>query len=83
MIRYLAKRALWSVVILFGVCAATFAMNNLVPGDPVLMMAGRNATKEIREQIRRDYALYRPVYVQFGLYVARLAEGDLGRSYRR
>jgi len=83
MIRYLAKRALWSVVILFGVCAATFAMNNLVPGDPVLMMAGRNATKEIREQIRRDYALDKPVYVQFGLYLARLAEGDLGRSYRR
>ena len=83
MIRYLAKRALWSMVVLIGVCAATFTMNNLVPGDPVLMMAGRNATKEMRDQIRRDYALDQPVYVQFGLYMARLAEGDLGRSYRR
>jgi len=82
-IRYLAKRALWSMVVLIGVCAATFTMNNLVPGDPVLMMAGRNATKEMRDQIRRDYALDQPVYVQFGLYMARLAEGDLGRSYRR
>ena len=70
-------------MILIGVSAVTFAMLFVMPADPAAMIAGRSATAEMRAKIRSDYALDRPLYVQYGLYMSRLAEGDLGRSYRR
>jgi len=83
MIRYLARRLAASVMILIGVSAITFAMLFVMPADPAAMIAGRSATAEMREKIRSDYALDRPLYVQYGLYMSRLAQGDLGRSFRR
>jgi peptide/nickel transport system permease protein len=83
MIRYLAKRLLWSVAILFGVSIITFALNNLVPSDPVAMIAARSATKEDRDRLRQQLGLDQPVAVQYGRYMGKLLQGDLGRSYKR
>jgi peptide/nickel transport system permease protein len=83
MIRYLAKRLLWSVAILFGVSVITFALNNLVPSDPVTMIAARSATKEDRDRLRQQLGLDQPVVVQYGRYMGKLLQGDLGRSYKR
>ncbi len=83
MIRYLAKRAAWSLLILIGVSAITFAINFVIPSDPVAMIAGRNATAEAREQIRHQLGLDQPVILQYGQYMERLVQGDLGRSYKR
>jgi peptide/nickel transport system permease protein len=82
-IRYLVKRVLWSIVILIGVSMITFALNNIVPGDPVAMRAGRNATKEMRDDIRQRMMLDRPLVVQYGAYMGRLLQGDMDRSYKR
>jgi peptide/nickel transport system permease protein len=83
MIRYLAKRLLWSVAILLGVSIITFALNNLVPSDPVAMIAARSATKEDRDRLRQQLGLDQPVAVQYGRYRGKLLQGDLGRSYKR
>ncbi|MGE0119538.1 MAG: ABC transporter permease [Dongiaceae bacterium] len=83
MIRYLAKRLLWSAAILLGVSVITFALNNLVPSDPVAMIAARSATKEDRDRLRQQLGLDQPVAVQYGRYMGKLLQGDLGRSYKR
>jgi peptide/nickel transport system permease protein len=80
-LRYLALRLLQSAGILLGVAAVTFALLFLVPADPARQIAGRSATREAVESVRHELGLDRPLYAQFGTYLAHLAEGDLGRSY--
>lgn len=83
MIRYLTRRLAAAVLILVGVSATTFALNNIVPGDPVALYASRSATKEDRDRLREELGLGRPVVVQYALYMGRLAQGNLGRSLKR
>jgi peptide/nickel transport system permease protein len=80
-IRFLGRRLGAAGVILVGITLVTFCLIFLIPADPVSMIAGRNATAETREQIRHQLGLDRPLPVQYGSYVARLVQGDLGRSY--
>ena len=81
MARFLLSRLAQSVFILIGVTMITFALAFLVPADPVRMIAGRNATPTVVENIRHQLGLDRPIPLQYASYVARLAQGDLGRSY--
>jgi peptide/nickel transport system permease protein len=83
MMRYLAKRIAASILILLGVTVVTFGLTFLMPADPVAMIAGRNSTAEIRQSIRQQLGLDRPLVVQYASYVTRLAQGDFGRSYAR
>jgi peptide/nickel transport system permease protein len=55
----------------------------MIPADPVALIAGRNSTPEIREQIRHQLGLDRPLFEQYTRYVTNLAKGDFGRSYAR
>ena len=81
MVRFLLSRLAQSVFILIGVTMITFALAFLVPADPVRMIAGRNATPTVVENIRHQLGLDRPVPMQYATYLARLVQGDLGRSY--
>jgi len=81
MLRYLFRRLAASLLILLGVTAVTFSLTFLIPADPVRMIAGRNATAQTVESIRHQLGLDRPLIEQYASYVARLAQGDLGRSY--
>jgi peptide/nickel transport system permease protein len=83
MLPYLARRLSASFLILIGVSIVTFGLIFIIPADPVAMIAGRNATAEVREQIRIQLGLDRPIYVQYWTYVSKLAVGDLGISYAR
>ncbi len=83
MLTYLAKRLVTSVFILLGVTLVTFCMTFLIPADPVAMIAGRNSTEQSRQLIREQLGLHRPLPVQYADYVARLAQGDFGRSFAR
>jgi peptide/nickel transport system permease protein len=79
--RYLLGRLVWALVILLGTTWITFAIVFLVPGDPARVVAGPRADAQTLATIRHELALDLPVAVQYGRYVARLAHGDLGRSY--
>lgn len=83
MLAYLAKRFAASVFILWGVSVVTFGLTFMIPADPVAMIAGRNSTPQVREQIRQQLGLDKPVPVQYVNYLGRLAQGDLGTSYAR
>lgn len=83
MLSFLARRLSASFLILIGVSVVTFGLIFIIPADPVAMIAGRNATAEVREQIRIQLGLDRPIYEQYLTYVRKLAVGDLGISYAR
>ena len=57
MIAYLARRIIQSLLILLGVSLITFALLYLLPADPVRQIAGRSATPETVENIRRQLGL--------------------------
>lgn len=57
-----------------------FLLLHLTPGDPAAVIAGDEATPEAIEKIRHKLGLDRPIWEQFGIYVANLARGDLGTS---
>ena len=80
---YLLRRLGASFVILLGVTLVAFCLTYLIPADPAAMLAGRNATAQTRELIRKELGLDRPLAVQYVTYVRRLAHGDLGHSYAR
>ncbi|CAN5674509.1 ABC transporter permease [soil metagenome] len=81
MARYIFKRILIGIPILFFVVTAVFFAFRLIPGDAARIIAGDEAPQERVEQIRRDLGLDRPALVQYGAYLAKLSRGDLGVSF--
>ncbi len=81
MAAYLLRRLLEVVLILFGVSVITYLLLYLLPADPVRQIAGRSASQETVESIRRQLGLDLPVYQQYWRYLTGLLHGDLGRSY--
>lgn len=65
---------------LLAVTFVVFAGVRLAPGDPALIIAGPQATQDVVEDIRRDLGLDQPLLVQYGRYLAGLAQFDLGQS---
>ena len=78
---YLAKRVAQSIFILIGITLITYILIYLVPADPVRQIAGRSATAETVESIRRQLGLDLPLWQQYLRYLWNLLQGDLGRSY--
>ena len=73
-------RLLGVVPVVLGVVLLTFLLVHAVPGDPVEVMLGESASSADRMQLRADLCLDQPIYVQFGVYLNKLAHGDLGVS---
>ena len=77
---YLARRALMVVPLLLGLSLLTFSISRLVPGDPVGLAAGPQATVEIREALRKQFGLDQPLPVQYATYITGILRGDWGQS---
>ena len=82
MLRYIARRLLHAIPVLFGVSLITFGLTYLLPADPARMYAGPNASIETVNSIRHQLGLDRPFYVQYLAYIWRVLQGDLGFSYK-
>lgn len=80
MLRHAVGRLLLAVPVLLGVLAVGFLLMQVVPTDPAIVRAGPTATADVVAAIRGELGLDRPLVVQFGLYLGRLARGDLGVS---
>jgi peptide/nickel transport system permease protein len=76
-----AKRVLALLPVLLGVSLLVFGLTAVGLGDPVRAMLGQRADPELVEQLRRDYALDRPVPARYLAWMSRLVRGDLGTSY--
>ena len=79
--RYLLRRLGQSLFILLGITLVTYLLLFLLPADPVRQIAGRSATPEVVENIRRQLGLDLPWWQQYLRYLGNLLQGDLGRSY--
>jgi peptide/nickel transport system permease protein len=78
---YLARRLVQAALILLGVAAIAYLLLYMLPADPARMVAGRTATKEQVDLVRMQLGLNQPIWEQFGSYLWKLLQGDLGRSY--
>jgi peptide/nickel transport system permease protein len=77
---YVLKRVLYSLLVMWGVATLVFFMLRAIPGDPVSVMLGAEATPEAAAQLRHNLGLDRPFYVQYLRWFANLLQGDLGRA---
>jgi peptide/nickel transport system permease protein len=81
MTRYLVQRLLAALFTIWVTTVAVTLLIHAVPGDPVrIMYAKFQATPEQIEAIRSRLGLDEPIWVQYGMFMGRLFEGDLGRS---
>jgi ABC-type dipeptide/oligopeptide/nickel transport system permease component len=79
---YISKRILLLLLTLLIVSFIVFALVRLIPGDPVLAIAGAEATPEVIEEMRTALGLDRPILPQYVVYMKGLFRGDLGSSLK-
>ena len=82
MYKYILKRLLMLIPVIICVSFIIFIAMEMSAGDPVLMIAGEEASPEIIEQLRIEYGYDRSVFYRFGRYLLNLLRGNLGDSYR-
>lgn len=75
-----AKLLLTVAVTFFGLLLVTFLIARVVPIDPVIAVVGERAPPDVVEQVRRELGLDLPLWQQFGIYVAKILQGDFGTS---
>ncbi len=78
---YILRRLIQLVPVLIGVSLVVFFMIRLIPGDPANAMLRRSRNRRSARTIRAALGLDKPLYVQYGIFIERLAKGDLGDSY--
>jgi len=79
--RYLLRRGLAALLVIWGVLTIIFLVVRVIPGDPAAVLLGTFATAELVAEQRAKMGLDRPVLVQYGLFLRQALLGDWGRSY--
>ncbi|MCI1635993.1 ABC transporter permease [Bifidobacterium sp.] len=83
LLRYILKRLLISIFLVFGVTLITFILTNLVPADPVNSILGEQEANDpdAVARARARLGLDKPLLVQYGIYLLRLVHLDFGTSF--
>jgi oligopeptide transport system permease protein len=80
--RFVARRLLLTIPVLIGASFLIFAMVYALPGDPIRALAGdRPLSPAVQAQLRDDYNLDDPLWLQYGKYVGGLVQGDFGTDF--
>ncbi|MBO9099573.1 MULTISPECIES: ABC transporter permease [Rhizobium] len=82
MYTYIGKRLLVAIPTLIIISIFVFSLQKLLPGDPVLAMAGEERDPQVIEFLREKYRLNDPVVYQYGYWLGAVLKGDLGISLR-
>lgn len=82
MFRYIIRRLLQSILVVIGVSILVFVIL-FQTGDPTLLMASPDATKEDLEQLRHNLGFDRPIYIQYLDFASDAVRGDFGTSLRQ
>lgn len=77
---YFLRRLILIIPLLIGLSLLTFFIARVLPGDPVGLAAGPQATTEIKDALRREFGLDQPLPLQYVNYVLDLLHGDWGQS---
>ena len=80
MLGFMFRRLLLVIPSLLGLLIFTFFLIRVVPADPAAALAGENATPAQVAEIRRQYGLDQPLYIQFAVYLGQVARLDFGES---
>ncbi len=84
--RYILKRLLYAIPLLWGIATVTFFMMRLAPGDPLDMylepQRQRQVDPEVIELLRQKYGLDQPIHVQYVRWLGNVLHGDFGESFR-
>jgi len=80
MFAYLLKRLIYAIPIALSVTVVSFVLVYLAPGDPLNAIAPADAPEEVILALKSAYGLDKPVPVQYGLWLLRAVQGDLGTS---
>src|SRR5690606_2356115 len=81
MLRYFTKRLLTIIPSMLGLLVLSFALLQLIPGDPAAAIAGDGATPQMIEQIRERYGFNEPIHIRFLHYLQQVAMLDFGNSF--
>ncbi len=83
LLRYIARRLILTIPMLFGITLALFLMYNIVQPDPLVMIIGERAmdNPQIVEAAIKRWGLDKPVWEQYFTYLTNLTRGDLGTSF--
>src|SRR5438045_1438931 len=68
------------VPVVLGISAIVFLLSHLIPGDPVLVLLGQEATAAEAARLRGVLGLDQPLPIQYGRWLVRALQGDLGRT---
>lgn len=80
MTKYIIRRLLAAIPVLFGLSVILFAFIHMLPGDPAVALLGQHATPELTAEIRAQLGLDQPLWQQYLTYLGQLLHGDLGKS---
>jgi dipeptide transport system permease protein len=81
MLRFLLTRLSLIVPTFIGMTLLAFFLIRLVPGDPIETLAGERGIDAARHaQLLKEYGLDKPILVQYGIYIGKVLQGDLGKS---
>lgn len=80
MLHFILRRLLLLIPVIVGLTIIMFAIARLLPGDPVALAAGPNATQAEIAALAVEYGLDKPIWAQYATYVSGLVHGDLGKS---
>ena len=79
--KYLVKKLLLLIPLLFGITSLTFTLTKALPGDPVFSMVGERAQPEVIEKMKKELGYDKSIFIQYAGYVKLLLKGEFGRSY--
>lgn len=80
-VSFLTRKIIVVAVSIFVLLLVTFALVQLIPGDPARVVAGTEASDALVEQVRTQLGLNLPLYEQLFQYIAHAFQGDLGKSF--
>ncbi len=81
MLRFFLTRVSLVIPTFIGMTLLAFFLIRLIPGDPIETLAGERGIDPARHaMLLKEYGLDKPVLVQYGVYIGRVLQGDLGKS---
>jgi peptide/nickel transport system permease protein len=81
MIAFAVRRTLQMIPVLIGISLAMFVLVRVVPGDPAKVALGIYGSPELVAELRAHWGLDQPIFVQYGIFLQQILQGDLGHSY--
>jgi len=82
MVRYVAMRLIYAVLVVLVVSMLIFLLIHLLPGDPITIMLGEHATPQLEQELKKLYALDKPIYEQYFIWIKNILKGTWGVSIR-